>query len=76
MAAGDVTEVAFVLEDAVGEIAAECKLPRGKVQSAAALLGEGNTIPFVARYRKECTGGLGRNGPSSDRGCDRTRSVS
>ncbi|MGO8751308.1 MAG: Tex family protein [Thermoguttaceae bacterium] len=58
MAAGDVTEVAFVLEDAVVEIATECKLPRGKVQAAAALLAEGNTIPFIARYRKERTGGL------------------
>ena len=29
-----------------------------KVKAAAELLGEGNTIPFVARYRKERTGGL------------------
>src|SRR5580704_12724339 len=29
-----------------------------QVEAAAALFAEGSTVPFVARYRKEVTGGL------------------
>src|SRR5690606_32738657 len=29
-----------------------------QVQAAIALLDEGSTVPFIARYRKEVTGGL------------------
>ena len=29
-----------------------------RVEAAVRLLGDGNTIPFIARYRKEATGGL------------------
>ena len=50
--------VVFELESEAGEIAAGCRLPEAKVRSAARLLAEGNTIPFIARYRKEQTGGL------------------
>lgn len=39
-------------------IATELKIPREKVTQAVALLDEGNTVPFIARYRKEVTGGL------------------
>ena len=46
MAAGDVTEVAFVLEDAVVEIATECKLPRGKVQARGGASGRGKYDPL------------------------------
>ncbi len=51
-------EVVFNLETQIKTIAAACRLPEGKVRSAAALLDEGNTIPFIARYRKERTGAL------------------
>ncbi len=34
------------------------KLPASQVEAAIRLLDEGNTIPFIARYRKEVTGGL------------------
>ncbi|MGE3804141.1 MAG: Tex family protein [Gemmataceae bacterium] len=51
-------EVRFDLEQELREIAAACQLPEGKVRAAAQLLEEGNTIPFIARYRKERTGGL------------------
>ena len=34
------------------------KVRRGQVEAAVRLLDEGNTIPFVARYRKEATGSL------------------
>src|SRR5690606_882709 len=33
-------------------------LAESKVRGAVTLLEEGNTLPFIARYRKEATGGL------------------
>ena len=51
-------EIVFDLERDVAAIASALGLPASKVKAAAELLGEGNTIPFVARYRKERTGGL------------------
>ena len=36
----------------------ELSIPEDKVVQTAQLLDEGNTVPFVARYRKEMTGGL------------------
>jgi uncharacterized protein len=39
-------------------IASELKLERGQVERTLALLGEGATIPFISRYRKEVTGNL------------------
>src|SRR3954454_22182414 len=39
-------------------IAAEISARAGQVAAAIALLDEGATVPFVARYRKEATGGL------------------
>ncbi len=40
------------------EIAAELDLPLDAVAGAIALFDAGNTLPFIARYRKEQTGGL------------------
>ena len=39
-------------------IAAELNVQVGQVAAAVELLGEGATVPFIARYRKERTGGL------------------
>lgn len=39
-------------------IARELKLPPHHVAAAISLFDDGNTIPFIARYRKEATGGL------------------
>jgi uncharacterized protein len=39
-------------------IADELGVPPGKVYAAIQLLDEGATVPFIARYRKEATGGL------------------
>jgi uncharacterized protein len=39
-------------------IASELKLPLAGVAAVLALLAEGATVPFVARYRKEATGAL------------------
>jgi uncharacterized protein len=44
--------------DIAGKLAAEMTLRRDQVQRTVALLDEGNTVPFVARYRKEMTGSL------------------
>lgn len=41
-----------------GRIANELNVQVGQVNAAMALFGEGATVPFVARYRKEKTGGL------------------
>ncbi|EQC01419.1 Tex family protein [Photorhabdus temperata] len=39
-------------------IASELQAQPQQVLSAMSLLDEGNTVPFIARYRKEATGGL------------------
>ena len=39
-------------------IAEELKIKENQVEKTVALIDEGNTIPFIARYRKEVTGGL------------------
>jgi uncharacterized protein len=44
--------------DPVPAVAAELELPRSGVAAVARLLAEGATVPFIARYRKEATGGL------------------
>ena len=41
-----------------GRIAKELSVDRHQVEAAIQLFGEGATVPFVARYRKEKTGGL------------------
>lgn len=40
------------------QIAGELRLRPGQVKAAVSLLDEGNTVPFIARYRKEATGSL------------------
>jgi len=42
----------------IATIAKQLEIPVTKVKSAVSLLDEGNTIPFIARYRKEMTGEL------------------
>ena len=50
--------VAFNPSAAVAAIASGLGLGLTQVRGAVELLSDGNTIPFVARYRKEQTGGL------------------
>ncbi len=40
------------------KIAAELGIGRAQVVATAGLLGEGGTVPFISRYRKEATGSL------------------
>ncbi len=42
----------------LAQIAAELKVRPAQVEAAADLLDGGATVPFIARYRKEATGGL------------------
>src|SRR5688500_14655325 len=44
--------------DPVPPLAQKLGLPPGAVAAVIAMLDEGNTVPFIARYRKERTGGL------------------
>ena len=44
--------------DIIQTIAGELKVREGQVEAAVRLIDEGNTIPFIARYRKEATGSL------------------
>jgi uncharacterized protein len=44
--------------DIIAKIAEELKIRVKQVEAAVALIDEGNTIPFIARYRKEATGSL------------------
>ena len=45
-------------QTACREIASRMSIDSKKVSAAVELLIDGNTIPFIARYRKEATGGL------------------
>ena len=44
--------------DIIQKLAAEFKVKTSQVEHTVELIDEGNTIPFIARYRKEVTGGL------------------
>ncbi|MDD2518536.1 MAG: Tex-like N-terminal domain-containing protein, partial [Bacilli bacterium] len=45
-------------EDIINEIGLNLKISNKQVTETLNLLSEGNTIPFIARYRKERTGNL------------------
>ena len=46
------------MEKIINIISEELGVKRFQVENAIKLIDEGNTIPFIARYRKEATGGL------------------
>ena len=46
------------MPDLATVVAAELSLARAAVERTVALLTGGATVPFIARYRKEATGGL------------------
>lgn len=54
----DPTRVSFDLSRTVTAIASELGIAPTQVRGAVDLLSDGCTIPFIARYRKESTGGL------------------
>lgn len=46
------------MKDLLGRLGRDLNLRRSQVERTVALFDEGNTLPFIARYRKEVTGGL------------------
>ena len=44
--------------DIIAKLKEELKVERWQVEAAVKLIDEGNTIPFISRYRKEATGSL------------------
>ncbi len=44
--------------DIIAKIAEELNIRKTQAEAAVNLIDEGNTIPFIARYRKEATGSL------------------
>ena len=46
------------MDKIISMIAEELEIKQYQVENAIKLIDEGNTIPFIARYRKEATGGL------------------
>ena len=51
-------ESSFHMQKIIRQIAAEIKVQEHQVKTAVELLDGGATVPFIARYRKEVTGGL------------------
>jgi len=49
---------AFLKMDIIKKLAEEFSIKEKQIESTVALIDEGNTIPFIARYRKEVTGSL------------------
>ena len=47
-----------VEQDLIKQISNELNLKNNQVQNVIKMLEEGNTVPFIARYRKEMTGSL------------------
>src|SRR5699024_2656364 len=48
----------FMNDQLIELVAKEIQLKTSIVKQVIDLLDEGNTVPFIARYRKEATGGL------------------
>ena len=48
----------FNQSELIGDVAKKIALKPNVVKQVIGLLEEGNTVPFIARYRKEQTGGL------------------
>jgi uncharacterized protein len=46
------------MQKIISQLAAEIKVQEGQIKTAVELLDGGATVPFIARYRKEATGGL------------------
>ena len=44
--------------DIIQKLTQELEVQRWQIEAAVQLIDEGNTIPFISRYRKEVTGSL------------------
>ncbi|WP_443098278.1 Tex family protein [Tengunoibacter tsumagoiensis] len=52
------TETVLSVSEIAQILSTELSIGKGQIASTIALLDEGNTIPFISRYRKEATGSL------------------
>ena len=52
------TERSYNMEKIVLLLARELNIRPAQAEAALQLLDDGNTVPFIARYRKEATGSL------------------
>lgn len=48
----------YINADLIKKVAGDIHIKETQVKAVLDLLGEGNTVPFIARYRKEMTGSL------------------
>jgi uncharacterized protein len=48
----------WIFMDIIAKISEKLSIRRQQTEAAVKLIDEGNTIPFIARYRKEATGAL------------------
>ncbi|MFA5006311.1 MAG: Tex family protein [Candidatus Izemoplasmatales bacterium] len=48
----------YINDALIARVAGDLKVKPDQVKTVLSLLGEGNTVPFIARYRKEATGSL------------------
>ena len=55
---GEAEEKPSLIQQFSPKLAKELGLPANRIQGTLELLLSDNTIPFIARYRKEATGGL------------------
>ena len=46
------------MQKIIAQLAQEIQVRPQQIEAAVQLLDEGATVPFIARYRKEVTGGL------------------
>ena len=46
------------MDKIINELSVELNIQKNKIENTIKLIDEGNTIPFIARYRKEVTGNL------------------
>ena len=53
-----ITEEEAMNQDIILETAQKLAIKKEQVENVLSLLEEGATVPFIARYRKERTGGL------------------
>ena len=44
--------------DIIQALTQELQVEKWQIEAAVKLIDEGNTIPFISRYRKEATGSL------------------
>jgi len=55
---GTVVDEPLAIAEIAQTLGTELSLSSGQVARTIALLDEGNTVPFIARYRKEVTGSM------------------